>query len=136
MIRRSERPCSLQPPRSGDNRYRWSHARVNRLKSCSWLGTLVQTSVKIFGDKILAIVPESTAETLALLSHSIRSGHRHSPLRREVRSFREGSIACTALLGWGQCNNTMHSLLLKREAMYPMLMSILLLCVSQQMPNF
>ena len=41
MIRRSERPCSLQPPRSGDNRYRWSHARVNRLKSCSWLGTLV-----------------------------------------------------------------------------------------------
>ena len=42
MIKRSERPCSLQPPRSGDNRYRWSHARVNRLKSCSWLGTLVE----------------------------------------------------------------------------------------------
>ena len=57
-------------------------------------------------------------------------------LRREVRSLREGSIDCTALLGWGQCENTMHILLLKREAMYPMLMTILLLCVSQQMPNF
>ena len=32
------------------------------------------------------------ADVLALLSHSIRSGHRHSPLRREVRSLRDGSI--------------------------------------------
>ena len=71
------------------------------------------------------------ADVLALLSHSIRSGHRHSPLRREVRSLREGSIT----IGVG-CENTMHSFLLKREAMYPMLMTILLLCVSQQMPNF
>ena len=30
----------------------------------------------------------------------------------------------------------MHSLLLKREAMYPMLMTVLFLYVSQQMPNF
>ena len=38
--------------------------------------------------------------------------------------------------GWGQCENTMHSFLLKREAMYPMLMTILLLCVLQQVSNF
>jgi len=32
--------------------------------------------------------------------------------------------------------NTMHSLPLKREDMYPMLMTVLLLCVSEQMLNF
>ena len=32
--------------------------------------------------------------------------------------------------------NTMHSLPLKREDMYPMLMAVLLLYVSEQMPNF
>ena len=32
--------------------------------------------------------------------------------------------------------NTMHSLPLKREDMYPMLMTVLLLCISQQMTYF
>ena len=53
-----------------------------------------------------------------------------------VSKYEMSTVRACCYKGWGLCDNTMHSLPLKREDMYPMLMAVLLLYVSEQMPNF